>query len=69
MLGDTFDALSGATANDKEDGNLTSSIKVTHNNVNTSKAGKYTVTYEVSDSKGLKTIKTINVTVIEKRSS
>ena len=65
-VGDTFDALSGATANDKEDGNLTSSIKVNHNNVDTSKAGKYTVTYEVSDSKGLKTTKTINITVIEK---
>lgn len=65
-VGDKFDALSGATANDKEDGNLTSSIKVTSNNVDTSKAGKYTVVYEVSDSKGLKSNKTINVTVVEK---
>lgn len=47
----------------QEDGNLTSDIKITKNNVNTSKAGKYEVTYEVSDSKGEKVSKTITVTV------
>ncbi|RDY25469.1 DUF5011 domain-containing protein [Romboutsia weinsteinii] len=65
-VGNSFDALSGATANDKEDGDLTSSINVVSNNVDTTKAGSYAVTYEVSDSKGLKTTKTINVVVSEK---
>ncbi|MGL5311940.1 MAG: NEAT domain-containing protein [Peptostreptococcaceae bacterium] len=65
-VGDTFDAISAATANDKEDGNLTSSIKIVSNNVDTTKAGSYNVTYEVTDSKGTTTTKTITVTVKEK---
>ncbi len=59
----SFNALSGVTATDSEDGVLTSKIKVTKNTVDTSKSGTYQVTYEVSDSKGLTTTKTIKVTV------
>lgn len=65
-VGDNFDAKSLATANDKEEGDLTKSIKVISDNVNTNKAGTYSVTYEVSDSKGLTTTKTITVKVLEK---
>ena len=67
-VGDEFDALSGATsgvATDKEDGDLTSKIEVV-GNVDTTKAGKYTVTYKVTDSQGSTTTKTITVTVLEK---
>lgn len=67
-VGDEFDALSGATsgvATDKEDGDLTSKIEVV-GNVDTTKAGNYTVTYKVTDSKGATTTKTITVTVLEK---
>lgn len=65
-VGDKFDAKSLATANDKEEGDLTKNIKVISDNVNTNKAGTYSVTYEVSDSKGLTTTKTITVKVLEK---
>lgn len=65
-VGDKFDAKSLATANDKEEGDLTKNIKVISDNVNTNKAGNYSVTYEVSDSKGLTTTKTITVKVLEK---
>ena len=62
-VGDKFDALNGVTASDKEDGDLTSSIKVVENTVNTKKAGKYKVTYKVTDSDNNETTLTINVTV------
>lgn len=65
-VGDSFDAKSIATATDKEDGDLTSSINITSNNVDTSKAGTYSVTYEVTDSKGATTTKTITIIVLEK---
>ncbi len=42
----------GATANDKEDGDLTSKIKVS-GTVDTSKAGTYTLLYTVTDSGGV----------------
>ena len=62
-VGDKFDALNGVTASDKEDGDLTSSIKVVENTVNTKKSGKYKVTYKVTDSDNNETTLTINVTV------
>ncbi|MBA3925412.1 immunoglobulin-like domain-containing protein, partial [Listeria rustica] len=62
-VGDTFDALTGVTATDKEDGNLTADIKVVTNTVDTTKAGVYSVEYSVTDSDGNKTTKTITVTV------
>jgi len=65
-VGDTFDSLKDVTATDKEDGDLTKEIEILKNEVNTSKAGVYEVTYKVTDSKGASSIKTIKVTVIEK---
>lgn len=62
-IGDKFDALNGVTAYDKEDGDLTSSIKVIENTVDTKKTGKYKVTYKVTDSDNNETTLTINVTV------
>ena len=64
-LGDKFNALSGVTATDKEDGDLTSAIKVA-GTVDTSKAGEYTLTYSVKDSSGKETIVTRVVTVFDK---
>lgn len=62
-LNDKFDPLLGVTANDKEDGDITKSIKVISNNVNTSKEGTYKVIYEVKDKHGNVTTKEITVTV------
>ena len=64
-LGDKFNALSGVTATDKEDGDLTSAIKVA-GTVDTSKAGEYTLTYSVKDSSGKETKVTRVVTVFDK---
>ena len=61
-----FDAKEGVTAWDEEDGDITDRIEVVSNNVNTSKAGKYEVTYKVTDSQGESVSKTITVTVVEK---
>ncbi|KAF1296729.1 hypothetical protein BAU15_08770 [Enterococcus sp. JM4C] len=49
-LGQTFDDLDGVSATDKHDGDLTPILKVLSNDVDTSKIGTYTVTYEVTDS-------------------
>ncbi|WP_099222977.1 immunoglobulin-like domain-containing protein [Listeria costaricensis] len=59
----TFDPLDYASATDLEDGDITSNLKVIDNDVDTSKAGEYHVTYEVTDSTGATTTKTIKVTV------
>lgn len=63
LLGSDFNPKLNIKAIDSEDGDLTSKIQITKNNVNTKKAGNYEVTYEVVDSKGLKTTKTITVTI------
>src|SRR5699024_9621198 len=52
QTGDTFDPLAGVYAVDSEDGNLTSSINVTNNSVNTESPGTYSVTYRVENSRG-----------------
>lgn len=65
-VGDTFDPMKNVIATDKEDKDLTSKIKVIKNTVDTSKAGSYEVIYEVTDSQGLTTTKSITVTVTEK---
>ena len=62
---DNFDPKEGVTASDSEDGDLTSSISITNNTVDTTKPGTYEVTYEVADSKNKKTTKTIKVIVKE----
>ncbi|MGL5354314.1 MAG: immunoglobulin-like domain-containing protein, partial [Clostridium sp.] len=65
-VGDTFDPLKDVTANDAEDGDLTSKIKVTENTVDTAKAGEYKVVYEVTDSNDAKITMSIKVIVKEK---
>ena len=62
--GEEFDELKEVTAKDKEDGDLTSKIKVKENTVKETK-GTYKVVYEVSDSKGKTTTKEIKVVVEE----
>ena len=62
-LNEKFDPLLGVTASDKEDGDITKSIKVISNNVDTSKEGSYKVIYEVKDNNGNVTTKEITVTV------
>ena len=67
-VGDKFDPLNKVTATDKEDGNLKlTKDNVIKNNVDTSKAGTYYVTYKVTDKDGASTEKTIKVTVKEKK--
>ena len=62
-VGDIFDPLKDVTASDKEDGNITEKVEVLSNDVDTSKAGTYTVIYKVTDSKGASSTKAITVTV------
>ena len=64
-VGDSFDALAGVKATDKEDGDVTSKIQVT-GTVDTAKVGTYTLMYTVSDSEGLTTTATRVITVVEK---
>ena len=66
IVGDKFDPMKGVIATDQEDGDLTDKIVITKNTVDTSKAGKYTVYYEVTDNGGIRVRKTIVVTVKEK---
>ncbi|MBC1975332.1 immunoglobulin-like domain-containing protein [Listeria booriae] len=61
--GGSFDPMAGVSASDTEDGNVTSSVRVTANDVDTSAVGTYHVTYSVTDSDGNTTTKTITVTV------
>ena len=63
-VGDTFDPLKDVTATDKEDGTITlTKDNIIANNVDTSKAGTYHVTYKVTDKNGASAEKTITVTV------
>jgi len=64
LFGASFDPLKGVTASDNNDGNITSSIKVS-GIVNVNKAGKYVLTYTVSDkAKNTATVKR-TVTVVD----
>ena len=65
-VGDEFDPRADVTAEDEEDGDITDKIEVVKNTVDTKKAGKYEVTYKVTDSDGATRTKTIKVTVKEK---
>lgn len=62
LKGTPFDPLAGVTATDAEDGDLTNAIVVT-NGVDVNANGTYTVTYKVTDSKGLSHEVSITVTV------
>lgn len=64
-VGDAFNPLSGVSANDEEDGNLTAKIVVNENTVDTSQPGIYKVVYSVTDSNNATTTKEINVRVVE----
>ncbi|UTY38894.1 DUF5011 domain-containing protein [Allocoprobacillus halotolerans] len=62
--GKSFDAKNYLeSATDNKDGNLASQVKIS-SSVNTKKAGKYTVTYSVSDKAGNSTSKSLKVTVV-----
>ncbi|MCX0428187.1 DUF5011 domain-containing protein [Aeromonas veronii] len=63
-LGTAFDPMTGVSVHDEEDGDLTTQIKVS-GNVDSSKVGRYTLTYQVSDSAGQQVTQQRNVTVRE----
>ena len=66
-IGERFDPLAGVTAQDAEDGEITlTEENIIDNDVDTSKAGTYHVTYRVTDQNGASTEKTITVTIKEK---
>ena len=65
-LNRTFNYLGNVTANDKEDGNLTTSITY-EGTVDTTKVGENLITYKVKDLDNQETSKTITVTVEEKQ--
>ncbi|MCU4768258.1 immunoglobulin-like domain-containing protein [Bacillus toyonensis] len=62
---DKFDPMSGVSATDKEDGDITSKVTV-DGSVNASKPGTYELTYTVLDSKGHTVIAKQTVTVKQK---
>lgn len=63
-LGTPFDPMTGVSAHDEEDGDLTAQIKVS-GSVDSNKVGRYTLTYQVSDSAGQLVTQQRNVTVKE----
>ncbi|MEH7094834.1 immunoglobulin-like domain-containing protein, partial [Neobacillus vireti] len=63
-VGDSFNALSGVTATDNVDGDITSSIVVT-GTVDNKKPGVYSLTYSVKDSSGNTTTVTRKITVVD----
>ncbi len=66
-VGDTFDPMKNVSATDAEDGDLTNKITITKNELDTSKAGTYKITYKVVDKNNKSTSKTITITVVEKQ--
>lgn len=58
-----FDLMDGVSASDKEDGNLTSSVKVDKDKFNINRSGEYTLTYSVTDSNDNVTTKERKVVV------
>ena len=55
--------IQSVSANDREDGDITSKLKVTSNDVDPTKPGVYHVAYEVTDSVGQTVSKTVSVTI------
>ena len=64
-LGETVDFNEGINAIDVEDGDLTASIEIISNNFKENKAGRFEVTYRVTDSDNNMVEKTSYVTVYE----
>ena len=64
-VGESFDPKAGVSANDKEDGDLTSKIEI-DGKVDTDKVGEYKLTYTVEDSKGAKATVSATITVVPK---
>ncbi|AQY49935.1 putative peptidoglycan linked protein [Listeria weihenstephanensis FSL R9-0317] len=65
-VGDSFDPMAEVSAKDAKDGNITDKIEIVKNDVDTSKPGKYDITYKVTNSIGESTTKTVQVTVLSK---
>lgn len=64
--GTTYNLLTGVSATDNEDGNITNKVTIQTNNVDFNTPGKYQVTYKVSDSCNHTVTKVINVTIVSK---
>lgn len=64
-VGDPVDLKAGITAEDEEDGDLTSSIKLSVDTVDTSKIGRTKVMYSVTDKDGATGYASITVLVVE----
>lgn len=64
-FGQTVDFTDGVTANDEEDGDLTSSITIDTGNFDSAVPGSYDIAYRVEDSEGLTATATITVQVNE----
>lgn len=56
--------LQGVTSSDKEDGNMTSKIKITKDSVNLNVPGDYAINYQITDSAGTTINKEMKVTVL-----
>lgn len=67
VQGTDLDELSGVTATDKEDGDITKDIIVESSTVDINTVGTYTLTYKVTDSLNKSTTKTINVIITENK--
>ena len=62
-LNSEFDLTSGVTANDQEDGNITSKVTIDKGDFNVSRPGEYTLTYSITDNDGNVTTKDREVVV------
>lgn len=63
-LGEVFDPMTGVTATDLFDGDVTANVVVTGDTVDVNTAGDYTITYTVSDAAMNETVATRVVTVL-----
>lgn len=64
-IGEAIDYVSGVTAKDVEDGDLTSKVEIVSSSVEEGKVGRFEVVYSVTDSDGNTAQKTMYVTVYE----
>ncbi|MEG0706967.1 MAG: DUF5011 domain-containing protein [Cellulosilyticaceae bacterium] len=63
LVGESFNPMTGVTAFDCANNNITTDIIITQNTVDTTMVGTYQVTYQVTDTQGQVTQKTITVVV------